>query len=209
MNRGVEIASEVADGPYSVILDQVTNGVAVRMAVLYLLLGGGGGGGMSRAPDQGRARGRSRGRGWTTTATSCSPTAWSQDVGRSGSPRAARRSSTPSGLVVCPGFIDLHTHLREPGREDKETIATGTRAAAAGGFTAVCAMPNTDPVNDTAGITRSILERRARGGRGARVSRSAPSPAARGARSWRSTATCARRAAWPSPTTAARWPARA
>jgi len=64
-----------------------------------------------------------------------------------------------SGLVVCPGFIDLHTHLREPGREDKETIATGTRAAAAGGFTAVCAMPNTEPVNDHAGITREVLER--------------------------------------------------
>jgi len=63
------------------------------------------------------------------------------------------------GLVVCPGFIDLHTHLREPGREDKETIRTGTRAAAAGGFTAVCAMPNTEPVNDHAGITRSILEK--------------------------------------------------
>jgi dihydroorotase len=63
------------------------------------------------------------------------------------------------GLVVCPGFIDVHTHLREPGREDKETIATGTRAAAAGGFTAVCAMPNTDPVNDNEGITRSIVER--------------------------------------------------
>src|SRR5262245_55515114 len=64
-----------------------------------------------------------------------------------------------SGLVVCPGFIDLHTHLREPGREDKETIATGTKAAAAGGFTAVCAMPNTEPVNDNAGITRAILEK--------------------------------------------------
>ncbi len=64
-----------------------------------------------------------------------------------------------SGLVVCPGFIDIHTHLREPGREDKETIASGTRAAAAGGFTAVCAMPNTDPVNDTAGITRAIVEK--------------------------------------------------
>jgi dihydroorotase len=63
------------------------------------------------------------------------------------------------GLVVCPGFIDLHTHLREPGREDKETIATGTRAAAAGGFTAVCAMPNTNPVNDSAGITRAIVEK--------------------------------------------------
>ena len=64
-----------------------------------------------------------------------------------------------SDLVVCPGFIDLHAHLREPGREDKETVATGTRAAAAGGFTAVCAMPNTDPVNDQAGITRYVLER--------------------------------------------------
>ncbi len=63
------------------------------------------------------------------------------------------------GLVVCPGFVDLHTHLREPGREDKETIASGTRAAAAGGYTAVCAMPNTDPVNDNAGITRAILEK--------------------------------------------------
>ena len=63
------------------------------------------------------------------------------------------------GLVLCPGFIDLHCHLREPGREDKETIATGTGAAAAGGFTAVCAMPNTDPVNDRAGITRAILDR--------------------------------------------------
>jgi dihydroorotase len=69
-----------------------------------------------------------------------------------------------AGLVVCPGFIDLHTHLRQPGREDKETIATGTLAAAAGGFTAVCAMPNTDPVNDTAGITRSILETASREG---------------------------------------------
>jgi dihydroorotase len=77
-------------------------------------------------------------------------------------PRLNPRGATvfeAKGLVIAPGFIDLHTHLREPGREDKETIATGTRAAAAGGFTAVCAMPNTEPVNDTAGITRAILER--------------------------------------------------
>jgi dihydroorotase len=77
-------------------------------------------------------------------------------------PRLSARGATVvdvQGLVVCPGFIDLHTHLREPGREDKETIASGTRAAAAGGFTAVCAMPNTEPVNDQAGITRSIVER--------------------------------------------------
>ena len=63
-----------------------------------------------------------------------------------------------AGRVVCPGLIDLHVHLREPGQEDKETIATGTLAAAAGGFSAVCAMPNTEPVNDNAGITRSILD---------------------------------------------------
>jgi dihydroorotase len=53
-----------------------------------------------------------------------------------------------TGMILSPGFIDVHCHLREPGREDVETIATGARAAAAGGFTAVCAMPNTDPVTD-------------------------------------------------------------
>jgi len=63
------------------------------------------------------------------------------------------------GLVVCPGFIDIHTHLREPGQEHKETIASGTRAAAAGGFTAVCAMPNTEPVNDGEGVTRLMIEK--------------------------------------------------
>ncbi len=64
-----------------------------------------------------------------------------------------------TGKVVCPGFIDIHTHLREPGYEYKETVATGTRAAAAGGFTAVCCMANTDPVNDNGSITEYILER--------------------------------------------------
>jgi dihydroorotase len=58
------------------------------------------------------------------------------------------------GCIVAPGFIDLHVHLREPGQSQKETIATGTAAAAAGGFTAVCAMPNTSPVNDSPEITR-------------------------------------------------------
>ena len=54
------------------------------------------------------------------------------------------------GLLILPGLVDLHTHLREPGREDAETVATGTMAAARGGFTAVFAMANTDPVTDTA-----------------------------------------------------------
>src|SRR6266849_8621696 len=56
------------------------------------------------------------------------------------------------GLIVAPGFIDLHVHLREPGQESSETIETGTRAAARGGFTAVCCMPNTKPVNDNASV---------------------------------------------------------
>jgi dihydroorotase len=66
-----------------------------------------------------------------------------------------------SGLIIAPGFIDLHCHLREPGGEISETIETGTRAAARGGFTAVCAMPNTQPVNDRASVTRGIVERAA------------------------------------------------
>ncbi len=62
------------------------------------------------------------------------------------------------GLIVVPGFIDLHVHLREPGQSHKETIATGTRAAAAAGFTSVCCMPNTSPVNDSPKITAWMLE---------------------------------------------------
>src|SRR5437870_6160601 len=72
------------------------------------------------------------------------------------------------GLIVAPGFIDLHAHLREPGQESSETIETGTRAAAHGGFTAVCSMPNTKPVNDNASVTRFILDR-ARAGASVRV----------------------------------------
>lgn len=66
-----------------------------------------------------------------------------------------------AGLIVAPGFIDLHVHLREPGQESAETIATGLDSAAAGGFTAVCPMPNTQPVNDSRLITRYILGRAA------------------------------------------------
>ena len=69
-----------------------------------------------------------------------------------------------TGLVVAPGFIDLHVHLREPGQEYKETIASGSAAAVAGGFASVCCMPNTNPVNDNAAITRFIVEQARRAG---------------------------------------------
>jgi dihydroorotase len=67
----------------------------------------------------------------------------------------------PAGFVVCPGLIDMHVHLREPGQEHKETVASGTASAVAGGFTAVACMPNTNPVNDNAGVTQLILRKAA------------------------------------------------
>jgi dihydroorotase len=86
-----------------------------------------------------------------------------------GSTKAAADEQIPDvriidafGKIVCPGFIDMHVHLREPGHEYKETIASGCRAAVWGGFTAVCAMPNTRPVNDNAGTTAFILKKAAR-----------------------------------------------
>ena len=63
-----------------------------------------------------------------------------------------------TGLIVAPGFIDLHTHLREPGQEYKETVASGAAAAVAGGWASICAMPNTDPINDNPAVTRFIIE---------------------------------------------------
>ncbi len=73
-------------------------------------------------------------------------------------PDRGRRIISAPGLVVAPGLLDMHVHLREPGEEYKETICTGSRAAVQGGFTAVAAMPNTRPVNDTAAVTRLILD---------------------------------------------------
>ncbi|HEY8227801.1 MAG TPA: dihydroorotase [Pyrinomonadaceae bacterium] len=64
-----------------------------------------------------------------------------------------------TGLIVAPGFIDMHVHLREPGHEYKETIATGASAAVAGGWTSICAMPNTDPVNDNPAVTRFVIDK--------------------------------------------------
>ena len=89
---------------------------------------------------------------------------WLED-GRIVSPRAAAPAGACrydlTGKWVMPGLIDIHVHLREPGQEYKETIATGTMAAAAGGFTAVACMPNTRPVNDSAAVTRLILDKAA------------------------------------------------
>ncbi len=69
-----------------------------------------------------------------------------------------------TGLIVAPGFIDMHVHLREPGQEHKETIASGCAAAVAGGWTSVCPMPNTNPINDNAAITRYMIEQAERAG---------------------------------------------
>jgi dihydroorotase len=71
----------------------------------------------------------------------------------------ARVVEVPAGFVITPGLIDMHVHLREPGQEHKETIATGTWSAVVGGFTGVACMPNTDPVNDSASVTQFILKR--------------------------------------------------
>lgn len=76
-------------------------------------------------------------------------------------PERIDRVVDAAGKLVVPGLIDIHVHLREPGQEYKETIATGCRAAAAGGFTAVCCMPNTDPVNDSEEVTRYIIKKAA------------------------------------------------
>src|SRR5690348_14070326 len=82
-------------------------------------------------------------------------------VGRDLPADGATVRPVPAGLVVCPGFIDMHVHLREPGQEHKETVATGVASAVAGGFTAVACMPNTTPVNDNANVTLLILAKAA------------------------------------------------
>jgi dihydroorotase len=86
-------------------------------------------------------------------------------IGRDLPAEGARVLELPTSCVVTPGLIDIHVHLREPGQEHKETIATGTASAVAGGFTAVACMPNTDPINDHASVTEFILKRAAESGR--------------------------------------------
>src|SRR5689334_17448125 len=88
------------------------------------------------------------------------------EVGRNAAQRATRETERydVTGLIVCPGLIDSHVHLREPGQSAKETIATGTMAAARGGFTSVLCMPNTIPAIDTPGTVALIREKAAREG---------------------------------------------
>jgi dihydroorotase len=80
-------------------------------------------------------------------------------IGKSLPPDGAEVLTLQSGWIVSPGLIDIHVHLREPGQEHKETVATGTASAVAGGFTAVACMPNTDPINDHPGVTELILKK--------------------------------------------------
>ncbi|CAN5375746.1 dihydroorotase [soil metagenome] len=88
-------------------------------------------------------------------------TAW---LGQNESAPADAEVFDATGLIVAPGFIDMHVHLREPGQEHKETIASGCAAAVAGGWASVCPMPNTNPVNDNAAITRYMIEQAERAG---------------------------------------------
>ena len=106
-----------------------------------------------------------------------------------------------NGRVVCPGLIDMHVHLREPGQTAKETITTGTAAAARGGFTSVLCMPNTTPAIDNSGTVALIHELAATQGRvnvfvaGSHHQESAPG------KNWRLSGRSNRRGSWPSPTT--------
>lgn len=194
MNRGVEIASEVADSKASLILDQVTNGVAVRMAVLYLLLGGG----RVQRPHSRKHMPQAlliRGGRVIDPASRLERPEVASSIETPGTPSrpparapGRRRGVRCFRLVVASRLISMPARLQRPGREDKETIATGSQAAAAGGFTAVCAMPNTTPVNDSASTTRFIVETAKREAL-VRGTPSARSPADRRAKNSRSTAT--------------------
>lgn len=87
-----------------------------------------------------------------------------QGIFSKGKSPSADKTIDAAGCIVIPGLVDMHTHLREPGYEYKETIKTGTMAAVKGGFTAVCCMPNTDPINDTISVTEFILKKAAEEG---------------------------------------------
>ena len=181
INRGVELTPEVADGKHSAILDQVTNGLAVRMAVLYLLCGRTANQDVSPGSQELRAFSSHRHcaechRGGTCLADDSDHAAAgsstpSQDLDEIGDLWISRGRILPmgagyeeaeividaQGMIVCPGLIDVHVHLREPGNEEDETIATGASAALAGGVTSVACMPNTMPAIDTQAAAEFVV----------------------------------------------------
>ncbi len=169
MNRGVEIASAIADGPQSVIQEQVEMGVAVRMAVMEALLD-------PRRNRDGQAHERhrlrqrahrrplarhrrDRRRHRRRHERSLAAGASAHEPGRR--PRA-RRSSTASGKTILPGLVDSRVFIGEPGAEHRETIASASQAAAAGGVTSIVMMPDTDPVIDDVALVEHRAARRAR-----------------------------------------------
>jgi hypothetical protein len=160
INRGREISSEVADSQRSVILNQVENGIAVRMAVLERILGklmSKLGKLMSKLVIR-NGRVMDPASGLDAVRDVAIEDGRIVTIGQNIASTGAAEVDA-SGLVVAPGFIDMHVHLREPGFEYAETIESGSRAAAAGGFTSICCMPNTSPVNDSATVTSYIKER--------------------------------------------------
>ena len=178
MNRGVEMAVDPTELRRSMITAQVANGVAVRMAVLYDLLAG-----SARIPDlagDGRDHRRHRRNGGPQMTESIVIRGGTV-VDQAGERRAdvlvrdghivevgpalsGDRTLDADGCLVSPGFVDLHVHLREPGREAAETIETGSRAAALGGFTAVVAMPNTEPAQDNVAVIEFVRRKGAEAG---------------------------------------------
>ena len=159
MNRGVEIAAEVADLPASVIIDQVRNGVAVRMAVLFLLLGSG-------ATRTRRSRcaepSCSRAAGSSTRPASARADVVVGDDGRIAAVGAdldgADRRSTPAAASSRPGSSTSTPTCASPAGRRPRRSRPGSRAAALGGYTAVVAMPNTEPAIDYAAVVREVLD---------------------------------------------------
>ena len=165
MLRGMEIASSVADSAQAAVLQQVTNGVHVRMAVLFHLLIG---------SDQPAETGVSRMSSSTANLLIRGVRLYGEgdqvdvlisdgQIAKIGPDLVADLDLVDvieaTGQVLLPGFVDLHTHLREPGREYTETIESGSAAAALGGYTAVFAMANTEPVADSPVVTDHVWNR--------------------------------------------------
>ena len=178
--------AEVIDSPQALIVEQVESGVVVRMAVLYELLAGRGAPTRSRPVperDHGAAARMSAlelDRARRPAGDAADPrrrTCWIRAPGSTASRDLLVRDGRiaelgdgleapegaevvdAAGLHALPAFVDPHVHLRTPGREDEEDVDSGTRAAAAGGYCAILAMPNTDPVVDSAPVLRSLRER--------------------------------------------------